>query len=89
MMAIKPWKFPGVYTDGKRFFTKNLAPMHQVYGEELVAWKNEELRVWNPRRSKACAMLRKGAKFFPINEDSKVLYLGAANGTTNLRCTGV
>jgi fibrillarin-like pre-rRNA processing protein len=82
MTVIRKWKFSGVYTDGERLLTKNLVPLHQVYGEELVSWKSEEYRVWNPRRSKACAMLRKGCKFFPIHEDSKILYLGAANGTT-------
>ncbi len=82
MSDIKSWKFPGVFTDGKRFFTKNLAPTHQVYGEELFIWKGEEYRVWNPRRSKACAMLRKGCRYFPVQEKSQILYLGAANGTT-------
>ncbi|UCG71155.1 MAG: fibrillarin-like rRNA/tRNA 2'-O-methyltransferase [Thermoplasmata archaeon] len=81
-MRIKKWKFQGVYTDGERLFTKNLVPSIQVYGEELVLWEGEEFRVWNPKRSKACAMLRKGCKVFPINEDSQILYLGAANGTT-------
>lgn len=82
MAEIRSWKFPGVYTDGDRFFTKNLVPSRQVYGEELVLWKKEEFRVWNPRRSKPCAMLHKGCKVFPINEDSRILYLGAATGTT-------
>lgn len=82
MAGIRPWKFSGVYTDGERFLTKNLVPSQQVYGEELVLWKGEEFRVWNPRRSKACAMLHKGCKVFPINEDSRILYLGAATGTT-------
>lgn len=82
MADIREWKFQGVYTDGERLFTRNFIPSHQVYGEELILWKGEEYRVWNPRRSKACAMLRKGCKFFPIHEDSQILYLGAANGTT-------
>jgi len=82
MAGIKKWKFSGVYTDGERLLTKNLVPSQQVYGEDLVSWKGEEYRDWNPRRSKACAMLRKGCKVFPINEDSQILYLGAANGTT-------
>ena len=82
MPDISLWKFPGVFYDGKRLFTKNLVPTQQVYGEELVEQNEEEFRAWNPRRSKACAMLRKGCRFFPIFEDSQVLYLGAANGTT-------
>jgi fibrillarin-like pre-rRNA processing protein len=81
-MPIKQWKFTGVFSDGENLFTKNLVPKNQVYGEELVLWKGEEYRVWNPRRSKACAMLRKGCKIFPFNEGSQALYLGAASGTT-------
>lgn len=82
MVGIKKSKFPGVYSDGKRILTKNLVQSYQVYGEELILWEGEEYRVWNPRRSKACAMIRKGCKFFPIHENSQILYLGAANGTT-------
>jgi fibrillarin-like pre-rRNA processing protein len=82
MVIIKKWKFDGVYSDGKRIFTKNLAPSHKVYGEDLVDFQKEEFRVWNPKRSKAVAMLKKGSNFFPVNIDSRILYLGAANGTT-------
>ncbi|MEE9152254.1 MAG: fibrillarin-like rRNA/tRNA 2'-O-methyltransferase, partial [Thermoplasmata archaeon] len=82
-MAIRPWKFTGVFTDGENLLTKNFAPLHQVYGEELVIWEGEEYRAWNPRRSKACAMLHKGCRVFPVNVDSQILYLGAATGTTS------
>ncbi len=39
-------------------------------------------------------MLRKGISLFPFKEDSRILYLGAANGTTashlsDIACTGV
>jgi fibrillarin-like rRNA methylase len=56
MKDFKKMKFYGVYTDGESLFTKNLVPNYQVYGEELVLWKEEEYRVWNPRRSKASAI---------------------------------
>ncbi|UCF09183.1 MAG: fibrillarin-like rRNA/tRNA 2'-O-methyltransferase [Thermoplasmata archaeon] len=79
---MRQWKFPGVFTDGKRLLTRNLAPHHRVYGEELVSEEGGEFRVWNPKRSKTCAMLRKGVKFFPVKEDFRILYLGAASGTT-------
>jgi fibrillarin-like pre-rRNA processing protein len=82
MLKIKKWKFEGVFSDGERILTKNLAPSHAVYGEELVDFKGTEYRVWNPKRSKACAMLKKGSKLFPISSKSKILYLGAASGTT-------
>jgi len=79
---LKNWKFPGIFTEGNKLLTKNLAPSIQVYGEELIEHEGEEYRAWNPKRSKAAAMLRKGISLFPIGEDSRVLYLGAANGTT-------
>jgi len=79
---LKNWEFPGIFTDGKNLLTKNLSPSIQVYGEELIEYEGDEYRTWNPKRSKAAAMLRKGISFFPIKKDSRVLYLGAANGTT-------
>ncbi|UCE38365.1 MAG: fibrillarin-like rRNA/tRNA 2'-O-methyltransferase [Thermoplasmata archaeon] len=82
MTKIKPWKFTGLYTDSENLLTKNLVPSYQVYGEELAQWEGEEYRIWIPKRSKASAMLKKGCKFFPVNQDSRILYLGAANGTT-------
>jgi fibrillarin-like pre-rRNA processing protein len=82
IVNIRRWKFPGVFTDGDNLLTKNLSPSNQVYGEDLVLYEGEEFRIWNPKRSKACAMLKKGSKFFPMKEDSQVLYLGAASGTT-------
>lgn len=82
MPDFKNWKFPGIFTDGENLLTRNLAPSIQVYGEELVEYKGDEYRTWNPKRSKAATMLRKGISLFPIAEDSRVLYLGAANGTT-------
>ncbi|MBN2734487.1 MAG: fibrillarin-like rRNA/tRNA 2'-O-methyltransferase [Methanomicrobiaceae archaeon] len=48
-----------------------------VYGEKMM----KGYRVWSPNRSKfaALAMIRPGTD---LNPDLKVLYLGAANGTT-------
>jgi fibrillarin-like pre-rRNA processing protein len=91
---IRVWKFPGVFTDSERLLTENLTPTHQVYGEELIEWENKEYRVWNPKRSKACAMLKKGTKNFPFQRESKILYLGAASGTTashlsDIACQGI
>jgi fibrillarin-like pre-rRNA processing protein len=52
-----------------------------VYGEKLITFEGVEYRIWDPHRSKLGAMILK--KFnIPIKEDSKVLYLGAASGTT-------
>ncbi len=72
----------GVNQKNKNLLTKNLAPGNQVYGETLVKEKNIEYRMWNPRRSKLAAMLLKGGKIFPFTNNSKILYLGAASGTT-------
>ena len=73
--------FPGVFrvkVEGRdEIATKGLVP-GKVYGEHLVG----EYRVWNPNRSKLAAYIIQGGKQFPFKKDSKVLYLGAGNGTT-------
>jgi fibrillarin-like pre-rRNA processing protein len=53
-----------------------------VYGERLVSVNGKEYREWNPSRSKLSAYLKLDGKFFPFEENSKVLYLGASGGTT-------
>lgn len=69
--------------DGARkLATKNLAPGKNVYGERLVRFKMVEYRLWDPYRSKFAAALLKGLETVPIQPDHKVLYLGAASGTT-------
>ena len=80
-------KFPEIYwailEDGtKRLATKNLAPGRAVYGERLVTFKGVEYRIWDPYRSKLAAAILKGLKNVPIKPGNKVLYLGAASGTT-------
>ena len=70
-----------VIKDKKQLATKNLDPGKVVYGEKLIPVEGVEYRTWDPRRSKLGAMVLK--KFnIPLKEDSKVLYLGAASGTT-------
>lgn len=75
-------RFPGVYAVGDRLATRNLVPGVRVYGERLLAVAGFEYRAWNPRRSKLAAAILCGLKELPLREDSKVLYLGAASGTT-------
>ncbi len=41
-----------------------------------------EYRIWNPRKSKLAAAIHNGLEKLPINESERVLYLGAASGTT-------
>ena len=74
---------PGVvgFDDG-RILTRNLVPGQRVYDEELHTVEGQEFRTWNPTRSKLGAYLMKGGRHFPLRADSRVLYLGAANGTT-------
>ena len=85
---VKPHpSFPGIYRitieDGtQRLATKNLALRKNVYGERLISFKSIEYRVWNPFRSKLAAAILKGLTTVPIQQDHKVLYLGAASGTT-------
>lgn len=70
-----------VYIKDNQIATKNLTPGMNVYGEELIQ-ENEEYRLWNPRRSKLAAALLNGLSNLSIEDDSKVLYLGASTGTT-------
>ena len=49
---------------------------------EGVAAAKVEYRVWNPFRSKLAAAILGGVEKIHIQPGSKVLYLGAASGTT-------
>ncbi len=88
VVSVKPHeKYYGVYVveleDGSvRFATKNLVPGHRVYGERLYKWEGVEYREWNMYRSKLAGALANGLAEQPIREGHKILYLGAATGTT-------
>lgn len=77
--------------------TKNLAPGESVYNEKRVSidvsdgfyfFQNKEsgdkteYRIWNPFRSKLGAAIVGGVENIYMKPGSKVLYLGAASGTT-------
>jgi rRNA 2'-O-methyltransferase fibrillarin len=78
--------------------TKNLTPGESVYGEKRVSIQNSttegetngdsapatstEYRVWNPFRSKLAAGILGGMENIYMQPGSKVLYLGAASGTS-------
>ncbi len=87
-MNVKQYKsFDGVfnvfYQDGsKKMATKNFDPGNKVYDEDLITTGDAEYRLWDPTRSKLAAAIVKGLKKVPIIYGSKVLYLGAASGTT-------
>jgi fibrillarin-like pre-rRNA processing protein len=80
-------RFPEIYSvtleDGTRkLATKNLAAGNSVYGERLIKFEGKEYRLWDPYRSKFAAAILKGLQTVPIQPNHKILYLGAASGTT-------
>ena len=70
--------------------TRNFAPGESVYGEKRITLEEKvgetinkiEYRVWNVFRSKLAASIVNGISEIFIQPGSKVLYLGAASGTT-------
>ena len=82
-MRIKPHKyFQNVFWVDNKLCTKNLVPGEKVYGEMLIKTKEGEFREWIASRSKPSAAIHKGIHNFPLEEEMRVLYLGAASGTT-------
>lgn len=86
---IEPHRHEGVFiARGKEdaLVTKNLVPGNTVYGEKKVSVEGDETkteyRVWNPFRSKLAAAILGGVEKIHMKPGSKVLYLGAASGTT-------
>jgi fibrillarin-like pre-rRNA processing protein len=82
VVELKPTRYDGVFSDGRDFFTPNLAAGVKVYGEKLLTHGGKEYRRWDPYRSKLAALLQRGCPAWPFKEDTEVLYLGAASGTT-------
>jgi len=67
----------------KKLATKSLVPEGRAYKEERSFKEGpDEYRLWDPYRSKLAAAILKGVKTVPLQNGSKVLYLGAASGTT-------
>lgn len=67
--------------------TKNMVPGESVYGEKRISVDNAdgtktEYRVWNPFRSKIAAGILGGLDSIHIVPGAKVIYLGAASGTS-------
>lgn len=93
MTKVEPYKFSGVYTvtdrDQISISSKSLVPGISVYGEKLVKEGEDEFRLWSPRRSKLAAAIKRGLREMPIQPGSKVLYLGAASGTTVSHCSDI
>jgi fibrillarin-like pre-rRNA processing protein len=74
--------FSGVFEIGNRLATINMNRAKRVYGEQLIEHGGIEYRQWDAERSKIAAAIKKGVKEFHVESGSKVLYLGAAEGTT-------
>lgn len=89
-VVVEPHRHEGVFiAKGKEdaLCTKNMVPGEAVYNEKRVSVQNEdgtkvEYRVWNPFRSKLAAAILGGVDNIWIKPGAKVLYLGAASGTT-------
>merc|ERR1719186_941401 len=88
-VVVEPHRHAGVFiARGKEdaLVTKNMVMGESVYGEKRIAVEDEsgkiEYRVWNPFRSKLAAAILGGVDKIHMPPGSKVLYLGAANGTT-------
>ncbi len=87
-VKVKPHpQFSAIYQvtleDGsQRLATKNLTLGRNVYGERLIRVEGVEYRVWDAFRSKLAAAILRNVKIVPISPSHRVLYLGAASGTT-------
>ena len=86
---IEPHRHEGVFLargDKDGILTRNLVPGDKVYNEKLVTVEDEggkiEYRCWNPFRSKLAAAIMGGIGNIHMKRGSRVLYLGAASGTT-------
>ncbi|RIA90589.1 Fibrillarin-domain-containing protein [Glomus cerebriforme] len=89
-VIIEPHRHQGIFVArGKEdlLVTKNLVSGESVYGEKRISVEGAdgvktEYRVWNPFRSKLAAGILGGVENIFIAPGKKVLYLGAASGTT-------
>jgi rRNA 2'-O-methyltransferase fibrillarin len=88
---LEPHRHPGIFIAKAKesmLVTKNLVPGESVYGEKRISIEGSEAdtkveyRVWNPFRSKLAAGVLGGLGEIFIAPGKKVLYLGAASGTS-------
>jgi len=92
--AIETHRHPAIFiargAKEDMLVTVNLTVGESVYGEKRIeieegegeTMKKKEYRQWNPFRSKLAAAILGGVKNIYMQPGSKVLYLGAASGTT-------
>ena len=79
---MEPTRWPGVYREGRDFYTVNLTPGVRVYGETLRSADGVEYRAWDPFRSKLAALLHRAGTIDLPRNPRAALYLGGAHGTT-------
>ncbi|MFW9852973.1 MAG: fibrillarin-like rRNA/tRNA 2'-O-methyltransferase, partial [Candidatus Thorarchaeota archaeon] len=87
MSEIKKHEFDKLFwvttKDGNvRLATINANPGKKVYTERLMTHGGVEYRTFDPYKSKLAASVLKKMSVFPFKENIKILYLGAASGTT-------
>lgn len=78
--SIRPTEVDHVFfvtVDGKEM----LATAAGAGDEEALVYEEQAYRLWSPSTSKLASMVTRGMKM-PIHEKSRILYLGAASGTT-------
>ncbi|XP_008296957.1 rRNA 2'-O-methyltransferase fibrillarin [Stegastes partitus] len=88
-VLIEPHRHEGVFIcRGKEdaLVTKNMVVGESVYGEKRISVEEGETKIeyraWNPFRSKLAAAILGGVDQIHIKPGTKVMYLGAASGTT-------
>lgn len=74
--------FPKIYLIDDKLAIENPISGFKPFDEEVIKLEKREYRIWDQYRSKAAAAIIKGIKEFPIKENCKILYLGAAHGYT-------
>lgn len=86
---VEPHRHEGIFISRglqDTLLTLNLLPGDSVYNEKRITVEEEnekkEYRAWNPFRSKLAAAVMGGIGEIHMKRGSRVLYLGAASGTT-------
>ncbi|XP_012673537.1 rRNA 2'-O-methyltransferase fibrillarin [Clupea harengus] len=88
-VMVEPHRHEGVFIcRGKEdaLVTRNMVIGESVYGEKRISVEEGETKIeyraWNPFRSKLAAAILGGIDQIHIKPGMKVMYLGAASGTT-------
>merc|ERR1719422_122250 len=102
-VVVEPHRHEGIFiARGKEdaLVTRNICVGESVYGEKRIAVEAQdkenkaagekiEYRVWNPFRSKLAAAVLGGVDKIHMPPGTKVLYLGAASGTSVSHVSGI